>query len=248
MSTPEAKTPSASTSRGRFIKRAVWAGVLIIALLLGLWWLERTPQTPPETPPPAPIADAAPPPLPRGAPPMPSAAEVEASIAEPPSDGEDTPAAPERTSAPALVDAAERADDAPPPAEGSPRLVLGRDSAAPAEPVAAAGEPRTSTRDIKPSANAQVSTGAAPAKAPAEAKAPDAAKAQVTDGYLVQLGVFVSPDNARALHDKVEALGIPTRIESRVVVGPFRNRVQAKEAREKLRTSGLGKGLVLPSR
>lgn len=244
MSKPTKETPVASTARGTFLKRAAWAGVLIAALLAGLMWLERSPPAPPEASRPASIADVAPPrdPLPRGAPPMPSAAEVEDRVAGQRQDGEDMPAAPELTSAPLVADAPERVDDTPPPAAGSPRLVLGGDSAPTAEQADASAEPPPAAPDAKPSAGAPAPTNEAPEKAP------DTKKAAVTDGYLVQLGVFVSPDNARALHDKVEALGIPTRIESRVVVGPFRNRAQAKEAREKLRTSGLGKGLVLPSR
>lgn len=244
MSTPTKETPAASTARGTFLKRAAWAGVLIAALLAGLMWLERSPPAPPEARRPVTIADAAPPrdALPRGAPSMPSAAEVENTVAEQTQDGEDTPAAPELTSAPVVADAPERVDDTPPPAAGSPRLVLGGDSAPSAEQDDAPAELPPAAPDAKSSA------GAPAPKIEAPARAPDTTKAPAKDGYLVQLGVFASPDNARALHDKVEALGIPTRIESRVVVGPFRNRAQAKEAREKLRTSGLGKGLVLPSR
>ncbi len=244
MSQPAPKTSVRSALRGTFLKRAAWAGVLIVALLAGLMWLERSPPTPSEARRPAAIADAAPPPyaLPRGAPLMPSATEVENMVAEQTQDGEDTPAAPELTSAPVVADAPERVDDTPAPAAGSPRLVLGGDSAPSAEQDDAPAEPPSTAPDVKPSA------GAPAPKIEAPAKASDTAKAPVKDGYLVQLGVFASPDNARVLHDKVEALGIPTRIESRVVVGPFRNRAQAKKAREKLRTSGLGKGLVLPSR
>ena len=64
-------------------------------------------------------------------------------------------------------------------------------------------------------------------------------------GYLVQLGVFSAADNAQALHEKVAAMGIESHIESRVVVGPFKDRAAADAAREKLRKSGLGKGLVV---
>ena len=255
------KDPVARASRGPFLKRAAWAGVLIAALLAGLMWLERTPPRPAETPSTAPIADASPPApdaLPRGAPPMPSAAAVENMMAEQAQAGDETTdAAPELTSAPVVVDASSRVDDAPPPAAGAPRLVLGRESETPGKTATApaATGPKVTEPDAPPpevpvpsKADSGLAADASAPKAGAPAKQPDAAKPPVTDGYLVQLGVFASPKNALALREKVEALGIPTRIESRVVVGPFRNRAQAKEAREKLRTSGLGKGLVMPTR
>ena len=256
-----ANEPAARASRGPFLKRAAWAGVLIAALLGGLVWLERNPPTPAETPLVAPFSGAspaAPDALPRGAPPMPSAAEVENMVAERTQAGDaSTDAAPELTSAPVVVDAPARVDDAPPPADGAPRLVLEGEGDASAETATAPAATATqvSEADVPPpdalapaTADSAPSAGAPAPKADAPAKQADTANPTVSDGYLVQLGVFASPKNALALREKVEALGIPTHIESRVVVGPFRDRAEAAKAREKLRTSGLGKGLVLPTR
>ncbi len=258
-----AKEPAARASRGPFLKRAAWAGVLIAALLGGLVWLERNPPTPAETPLVAPFSDtspAAPDALPRGAPPMPSAAEVENMVAERTQAGDaSTDAAPELTSAPVVVDAPARVDDAPPPADGAPRLVLEGegegDTSAETATAPAATATQASKADAPPpdapapaTADREPSAGAPAPKANAPAKQAGTARPTVSDGYLVQLGVFASPKNALALREKVEALGIPTHIESRVVVGPFRDRAEAAKAREKLRTSGLGKGLVLPTR
>ncbi|HQV16250.1 MAG TPA: SPOR domain-containing protein, partial [Denitromonas sp.] len=72
-----------------------------------------------------------------------------------------------------------------------------------------------------------------------------ASKPMPRSGYLVQLGVFSTSENAQALYEKIAKMGIESHIESRVVVGPFKDRAAADAAREKLRKSGLGKGLVV---
>ncbi|MCB1960143.1 MAG: SPOR domain-containing protein [Rhodocyclaceae bacterium] len=213
--------------RGALLKRAAMAGGLIVILLLALGWFERS-QAP--APKPAPVLAEAPPPptdaLPPGAPPMPTAAEVEAMIAA--QAGEPPPgemASAELTSAPVLVEAAERVDDAPPPAAGQPRLVLKGEPAVPA-PKPASTPAQTATKK--------------PADPPA---------ASVASGdYLVQLGVFSAPGNAETLAGKLDALGVPTHIQSRVVVGPFADRAAADAARDKIQRAGLAKGLVVRQR
>lgn len=93
--------------------------------------------------------------------------------------------------------------------------------------------------------------GPTPAEAAAEATGPAAAAkvpAPLPDGYLVQLGVFGAMDNAEALHADIVARGLPTRIEGRVVVGPFPTKAAATAAQERLRREGLGTGFVVPPR
>jgi cell division protein FtsN len=60
---------------------------------------------------------------------------------------------------------------------------------------------------------------------------------------VVQTGVFSSHENAVALRDKLQEQGIPSLLETRVVVGPFRNRAEATAATKRLRELGLS-GLV----
>ena len=67
-------------------------------------------------------------------------------------------------------------------------------------------------------------------------------------GYLVQLGVFASLDNAEALRTRLEGLGIPARLESRVVVGPFPDQAAARAAQTRLREAGQDAGLIVPPR
>lgn len=58
--------------------------------------------------------------------------------------------------------------------------------------------------------------------------------------------MFSSASNAGELHAKLEKAGIPSYIESRVQVGPFKTQKEADEARRKLKELGLGPGLLLP--
>ena len=81
----EKDKPNAAPQRAALLRRAGIAGVLIVALLIGLGWYEREQAAPPpvastDVPPPLPELPELPAP-PRGAPPMPSAEEVEAMAA-----------------------------------------------------------------------------------------------------------------------------------------------------------------------
>jgi len=222
------------TQRSALLRRAGVAAVLIVGLLAGLAWFERA-QTEADVPA---MAEAPPPPplpeLPRGAPPMPTAEAVEAMVA---AETGHTPsgdqASAELTAAPVVVEPDKRTDETPPALTGSPRLVLGGDSGT------SDGQP---TPPPAPTA-APMPKEAAPKAAPTKVATPP-----VKDGYLVQLGVFSAPGNAQALVDKVDALGIPAHIESRVVVGPFKDRAEADAARKQIAQSGLGKGMVVRGR
>lgn len=224
---------SPAALRRQMLRRAGVAGGLIVVLLAALAWFENA-QRAEDAEARPPLVMAPPPPVPAvGAPPMPSAAEVEAMAAAqegaPAGDG-GAPAAAEMASLPQPVPAEARVDETPPPVVGNPRLVL-KSGDAPAR--AAVADPE----------RPEPAPAAAPAS-PAPAKA-SPAKPVPRSGYLVQLGVFSTADNAQALHEKVAAMGIESHIESRVVVGPFKDRAAADAAREKLRKSGLGKGLVV---
>lgn len=67
-------------------------------------------------------------------------------------------------------------------------------------------------------------------------------------GFLVQLGVFGVPGNAESLYAELQRLGVPARLETRVVAGPFANRKAADEASERLVRAGVAKGMVVKSR
>lgn len=68
-------------------------------------------------------------------------------------------------------------------------------------------------------------------------------------GIVVQLGVFSNSTNAEELRAKLKQAGIPSQLETRVQVGPFNSKEEAIKVQEKLRSLGLGGGmLVLPKK
>ena len=66
--------------------------------------------------------------------------------------------------------------------------------------------------------------------------------------FLLQMGVFNNTANAEELRAKLELNGIPSQIESRVQVGPFKSRLEAEQARDKLKHLGMETGLVVAVR
>ena len=66
-----------------------------------------------------------------------------------------------------------------------------------------------------------------------------------TKGFIVQVGVFMSAANARALQNKLAEKGIPTHTETRVVVGPFKDRTEAEAVIRQLKDLGAS-GVVVP--
>jgi cell division septation protein DedD len=63
-------------------------------------------------------------------------------------------------------------------------------------------------------------------------------------GFVVQLGVFTTVENAQSLQSKLKEQGIPVFLETRVVVGPFRDRAEAEAAQRKLKELGVGGVIV----
>lgn len=59
--------------------------------------------------------------------------------------------------------------------------------------------------------------------------------------------MFSSTERAEELHAKLQLNGIPSSIESRVNVGPFKTREEADAARAKLKALGIESLLVPPA-
>lgn len=120
----------------------------------------------------------------------------------------------------------------PAPEPPSPPPPPPRVTEAPAPPPASAPAPRTETRS-----QTQTQT-VRPAPAPAVAR----------EGYVVQLGAFSNPANARQLLDKLrenrfsaytEVVSTASGERTRVRVGPYPSRDTAEQARERLRARKL---------
>jgi DedD protein len=165
---------------------------------------------------------------------------------------------PPAPAAPAPTVAAPPATEPPKP-EAKPEEIKAEPKAEPEKtqtPLAPAPEPepRPASRVVikppaaKPAAPAKKETvvsRAAPAESRAEASKPDPATV-IARSYRLQMGVFTSASNAEELHAKLDKAGIPSYVESRVHVGPFKTQKEADEARRKLKELGLGPGLLIP--
>ena len=97
---------------------------------------------------------------------------------------------------------------------------------------------KASEAPVKPS---KASNG--PTKPPKVVNAP-VKPVSLQNGYFVQLGVFDDTDNTDRVFDNAVALGLPAYIQSRVMVGPFRNKREAEAARDRLKN--IAEGVVLP--
>jgi DedD protein len=73
------------------------------------------------------------------------------------------------------------------------------------------------------------------------------------EGYVVPLGAFANPDNAKQLRDRVAAAGYATYTEkvqskegeqTRVRAGPFGSRESAEKARDRIKSLGVPVGQV----
>lgn len=69
-------------------------------------------------------------------------------------------------------------------------------------------------------------------------------KTQTGQGYTVQLGVFSNYANAKALQQRLASNGIKAQLETRVQLGPFKDKQEAEEAYRKIRQLGLPAVLV----
>jgi len=88
---------------------------------------------------------------------------------------------------------------------------------------------------------------AAPAVAPAPAGG-STFGGRLFSGFALQAGVFSDPRLAEELHAKLTLNGIPSTLEARVQVGPFRTREEAEAARAKMKTLGIDAVLLMPSK
>lgn len=77
---------------------------------------------------------------------------------------------------------------------------------------------------------------------------PPSGLSRLFNGFVLQAGVFNSPQRAEELHAKLTLSGVPSTLETRVQVGPFKSRQEAEAAQAKLRELGIESVLVAPRR
>ncbi|KAF0814333.1 Cell division protein FtsN [Andreprevotia sp. IGB-42] len=126
---------------------------------------------------------------------------------------------------------------APPPA-ASLQTVAPTQPATPAAAQPVNTPPRaTATAQAAPRRNSQAETLLQPQNLLAGPAAADAVRGP--NGYTVQAGVFLHSDNAEKLLKRVQAAGIPAYLETRVQIGPFKNKAEADAAAARLRAIGV---------
>jgi DedD protein len=118
----------------------------------------------------------------------------------------------------------------------------------PPPPPVGSNEPLPAAESVRPAAQAATDlpedTGPPLTRdpsAPAKAAEPQTAK-----GFVVQVGVFSTAEHAHALQAKLAEKGIPSHAETRVVIGPFKDRADADAVTRQIREVGLEGVVVAP--
>jgi DedD protein len=234
------ETESDDALRKRLLSRVAVAGVAIVGLLGGLAVYDslHKPQAP------AIPKMAA---LPAEEPPKAEEKPAEAAEQKAPEKAEAEKSAaaeavPERSETPLAPPPAEKplkaAKTVTPPAAARQATVKPAEAAAPIKPDA-----QREIARVMPEASRPAQTARAPSHAPASR--PLSQAGETVRRFLVQVGVFGNHANAEELVTKLQAVGIPARIESHVQVGPFASRAEVDAARAKLKSLGLDDGLLV---
>lgn len=164
------------------------------------------------------------------------------------------PVPPKMAAVPEVPVAEEPKADEEKPVEAEPAAETKPAEAAPAEAskVAAAEEsvPERSETPLAPPPKsltkpAKVQQASVKPSAPAHAPPSRPLARETTRSFLVQVGVFSNHANATELLEKLQAAGIPARIESRVQVGPFASRAEAAAASAKLKALGIDDSILV---
>ena len=134
----------------------------------------------------------------------------------------------------------------------APAVPVAPAPAAAAAPSVASARPAIAPPPLAPAAVSAPLAAKAPA-APASPAVPPTPAAPVAPAeghasYALQVGVFATPAQAAALQARLSAEGIPSRLETRVVVGPFADRRDALAAQARLRDKGFSAGELIPFR
>lgn len=255
---------SAGELRNKLIQRLAVAGVLV-ALLLGVLAFFDYLATPPEEPDtpeftsPVPVAPKKPlsqPVTPTDLSEAPPTAPV---VAE-------APPAPQVAAQPPVVEAAK--PEAPKPEAVPESRPAQASTASPAKARPAPGTPVSVEKPVRaapeataaPSQMPQIQPQASPQATLAPVARPSArvvdarpspveaptGVSRLFSGFLLQAGVFASPQRAEELHAKLTLSGVQSTLETRVQVGPFRTRQEAEAAQAKLRELGVETVLVPP--
>jgi len=227
-------TEETATERGTLLRRLAVAGALVAVLLAVLAFFDHLAGTPDEAE--APVFQEPVPVAPKkevSQPLTPAPATPE----QPPGGVAEAPPEPAPAAEPAIKPIAEPAPSAAPSPETRAIHPVRRPPAAAAP---AAAPPPVAEESAPPQP-------AAPPAAPVEHAAQTARPAaRPGAGFVLQAGVFSSADLAEELRAKLSLSGVPSTLETRVQVGPFRTRQEAEAAQARLKEQGIQTILLAP--
>ena len=256
MAYPERAAPADDTElKRKLILRVLFAGLMIVLLLGVLAFLDYLGSRPDDPPQPSGPVFSSPVPVPKK------------EVTQPLKPAEPVVSTPAPAPAEPAKEAATVAAPPPPvvqasPAPPEPPAIAAQPVLPRTESRVAASPPpnaRVVSRSASPAAPAEGTTAvtSAPPPAPVVQEKPPAAVApapvermppappRLLSGYAVQAGVFADARHAEELRAKLTLSGIPSTLEARVQVGPFRTREEAMAAQEKLKSLGID-GVLLP--
>lgn len=242
--------------RGKLITRLAVAGVLVALLLGVLAFFDYLATAPDEADEPvftkpvpvAPKKEVSQPVKPAENLPEPPAPEKAEPAVEPP------PPPKVEAQSPAVVEAkpAPRVENRPvAPSTAANAKTPVTQSPVPVPPPPPVPEATASPSTVLPPSRAAAPAEPAPAKPAARvaearpASAPPVVS-RLFSGFLLQAGVFSSIQRAEELHARLTLSGVPSTLETRVQVGPFRTRQEAEAAQAKLKELGVNTILVPP--
>ena len=156
-----------------------------------------------------------------------------------PAQGVTAPAAPGR------ADSVRKPDEPAVPTAPQPAVAPAAKSATAAvAPAPATAQAPAAVPALRP---APAVSAPAPTVAAAAGSAP-APRAAAEGAYYLPLGAFPTAEQAEVLRARLSAAGVPSHLETRVLVGPFADRRDALAAQARLREKGFTPGELLPFR
>ena len=124
------------------------------------------------------------------------------------------------------------------PSAGVPEATMAPSNVLPPVRPTPAAEAQPTPAPAKPAARLGEARPASPVQPPLVAR--------LFSGFVLQAGVFSSAQRAEELHAKLTLSGVPSTLETRVQVGPFRTRHEAEAAQAKLKELGIETILIPP--
>jgi len=245
--------------RSKLMARLAVAGVLVAVLLGVLAFFDYLATAPDESEeqvftkpvPVAPKKEVSQPVTPAEnlpTPPVPEKVEAPAEPPPPPKVETHTPVVESRPEA-----VVESRPKLPSTAETTKKPVMPSPAVVPTPTRAPEPEATSAPANILPPQRASVPAEAAPPKPaarvvearPAPAVTPPVVS-RLFSGFLLQAGVFSSVQRAEELHARLTLSGVPSTLETRVQVGPFKTKQEAEAAQAKLKELGVETILVPP--